>query len=108
MAVQAEVDSTFREVAKDFAAIRGRHLPDWRIFRVPRAAGASPHIWAGFIGGSFVFLSILTLVVGFIGEILLRIRLNQEMMLYFLRRHAWTEARDFQALPRSGGSSSRS
>ncbi|MCZ6774372.1 MAG: glycosyltransferase family 2 protein [Proteobacteria bacterium] len=66
------------------------------------AAAFSPHIWAGFVGGSFVFLSILILVVGFIGDILLRIRLNQEMMLYYLKRRAWTEARELQPLLRSG------
>lgn len=45
----------------------------------------SPHIWAGFVGGSFAFLGISTLMLGFIGEILVRIRLNQEQTLYLLR-----------------------
>lgn len=45
----------------------------------------SPHIWAGFIGGSFWFLGFTTLVTGLIGDMLVRIRLNQEEMLYALR-----------------------
>jgi hypothetical protein len=46
----------------------------------------SPHIWAGFVGGSFGFLGILTLVIGFLGDMLVRVRLNQETILYFLKR----------------------
>ena len=46
----------------------------------------TPHIWAGFVGGSFGFLAISTLTTGFVGELLLRIRRNQERMLYLLRR----------------------
>ena len=46
----------------------------------------SPHIWAGFVGGSFCFLSALTLVIGLVGDMLVRVRLNQETILYHLRR----------------------
>ena len=46
----------------------------------------SPHIWAGFVGGSLSFMGVLTLVIGFIGEILVRMRLNQEQILYLLKR----------------------
>ena len=45
----------------------------------------SPHRWAGFVGGSFGFLGILTLVLGLLGDMLVRIRLNQEEILYLLR-----------------------
>ena len=45
----------------------------------------SPHIWAGFVGGSFSFLGISTLMLGFIGDMLVRVRLNQEKILYQLR-----------------------
>jgi glycosyltransferase involved in cell wall biosynthesis len=51
-----------------------------------RAGSFTPHIWAGFVGGSFAFLAISTLTTGFVGELLLRIRRNQERMLYLLRR----------------------
>lgn len=46
----------------------------------------SPHIWAGFVGGSFCFLGVSTLVTGIVGDMLVRIRLNQETMLYHLKR----------------------
>lgn len=45
----------------------------------------SPHIWAGFIGGSFCFLGFTTLVTGLIGDMLVRMRMNQEEMLYTLK-----------------------
>jgi hypothetical protein len=46
----------------------------------------TPHIWAGFVGGSFAFLGIFTLVIGFLGDMLVSIRYNQEEMLYKIRR----------------------
>ena len=46
----------------------------------------SPHIWAGFVGGSFMFLGASTLILGFIGDMLVRIRLNQEKILFHLRK----------------------
>ena len=45
----------------------------------------SPHIWAGFVGGSFCFLGFSTLVTGLIGDMLVRIRMNQENILYHLK-----------------------
>lgn len=46
----------------------------------------SPHIWAGFVGGSFAFLTLITLIVGLVGDMLVRIRLNQEQVLYTLKK----------------------
>lgn len=54
----------------------------------------SPHIWAGFVGGSLCFTGILTLVIGLIGDMLVRVRLNQEKILYFLKRSRYPEAED--------------
>lgn len=45
----------------------------------------SPHIWAGFVGGSFCFVGVSTLVTGLVGDMLVRIRLNQENMLYYMK-----------------------
>lgn len=47
-----------------------------------RSGAFSPHIWAGFVGGSFSFLGLMTLVIGFLGDMLVRIRMNQEELLY--------------------------
>lgn len=53
----------------------------------------SPHIWSGFVGGSFTLLGLSTLTLGIIGEVLVRIRMNQERILYFLKRTSWERAR---------------
>jgi glycosyltransferase involved in cell wall biosynthesis len=50
-----------------------------------RSGAFTPHIWSGFVGGSFGFLGILTLIVGLIGDMLRRIRMNQEHILYLLK-----------------------
>lgn len=47
----------------------------------------SPHIWAGFTGGALCAVGLITLIIGFLGEMLKRIRLNQEVLLYYDRRH---------------------
>ena len=53
-----------------------------------RTGRFSPHIWAGFTGGSFVFLALACFLTGLLGSMLKRIRLNQEEMLYYLKsRH---------------------
>ena len=46
----------------------------------------SPHIWAGFVGGSFGFVGLVTLVMGLLGDMLVRMRRNQEEILSMLRR----------------------
>jgi glycosyltransferase involved in cell wall biosynthesis len=53
----------------------------------------SPHIWSGFLGGSFAFVALLTLVIGFLGDMLVRVRMNQEHLLYFAKHARWVEAR---------------
>ena len=50
-----------------------------------RTGAFSPHIWSGFVGGSCCFLGFSTFVIGLIGDMLVRIRLNQENILYHLR-----------------------
>lgn len=45
----------------------------------------TPHIWAGFVGGSFGFLGVSTLITGIIGDMLVRMRMNQEEILYHLK-----------------------
>jgi glycosyltransferase involved in cell wall biosynthesis len=49
----------------------------------------SPHIWAGFVGGSFCFLGTSTLIIALVGDMLVRQRLNQEEVLYFLKREMY-------------------
>ncbi|HPN35385.1 MAG TPA: glycosyltransferase family 2 protein [bacterium] len=46
----------------------------------------TPHKWAGFASGFFFFLSAVSLILGFILDMFARMRLNQEEMLYYLKR----------------------
>ncbi|NQT66383.1 MAG: glycosyltransferase family 2 protein [Actinobacteria bacterium] len=48
----------------------------------------SPNIWSGFVGGTFLFISIIFFAVGFIADVIKRIRINQEKILYLLKRNA--------------------
>ena len=57
----------------------------------------SPHIWAGFVGGSFVYLGLLTLVIGLVGDMLMRIRMNQEVILYHQKEEKWRAAGERQS-----------
>lgn len=50
-----------------------------------RTGAFSPHIWAGFVGGSFCFLGFTTVITGIVGDMLVRIRMNQEELLYRLK-----------------------
>ena len=50
-----------------------------------RAGRFTPHIWSGFVGGSLMALAAVCLLIGILGSILRRIRLNQEEMLYLAR-----------------------
>jgi len=48
----------------------------------------SPNIWSGFVGGTFLFIAIIFLVVGLSTDIINRIRINQENILYYLKRNS--------------------
>jgi glycosyltransferase involved in cell wall biosynthesis len=70
--------SVFLVIGFGFLGFLGLHYLDVGAF--------SPHIWAGFVGGSFCFLGFSTFVIGLIGDMLVRIRMNQENILYHLKR----------------------
>ena len=46
----------------------------------------SPNVWSGFVGATFFFLSVIFFIVGLSADILNRIRLNQENILYLLKK----------------------
>lgn len=46
----------------------------------------SPQIWAGFVGASLAALGILVLVTGVVAEMLKRIRLNLDTMIYYEKK----------------------
>ena len=51
-----------------------------------RSGMFTPHIWSGFVGGSLMGFAAVCLLIGILGSILKRIRLNQEEMLYFAKK----------------------
>jgi glycosyltransferase involved in cell wall biosynthesis len=68
----------FFAIASGFLGFLGMHYLETGAF--------TPHIWAGFVGGSFGFLAFTTMITGLIGDMLVRIRMNQEAILYHLKR----------------------
>jgi glycosyltransferase involved in cell wall biosynthesis len=48
----------------------------------------SPNIWSGFVGAAFFFLSVIFFIVGLSADILNRIRINQESILFLLKRNS--------------------
>ncbi len=48
----------------------------------------SPNIWSGFVGAAFFFLSVIFFIVGLSSDIMNRIRLNQESILYLLKKNS--------------------
>ena len=63
----------------------------------------SPHIWAGFTGGSLFALGVVLLIAGLTGEMLKRIRLNQELMLYYHRRSDLETSEPLRTQPPADG-----
>jgi glycosyltransferase involved in cell wall biosynthesis len=51
-----------------------------------RTGTFTPHKWAGFASGFLVILAILSFVLGFILDMFARMRLNQERILFLLKR----------------------
>lgn len=85
--------SFFSSLAAGFFAC-GLALLGFLLTHYLRAGSFTPHIWAGFVGGSFAFLGILTLVLAVLGEVLVRLRMGQEETLYLLKREAYEGASD--------------
>jgi glycosyltransferase involved in cell wall biosynthesis len=57
------------------------------MFHYFRVGEFTPHKWAGFVSGFFALLAVLSLMVGFILDIFARMRINQEEMLYYLKKN---------------------
>lgn len=75
----------FSAIASVFFAVAflsGGFLIAWRITH----GKFTPHIWSGFVGGFFFAMGMLCLLMGMIGDMLRKMRLNQERLLYFQRK----------------------
>ncbi len=59
----------------------------------------TPHKWAGFVGASFIALAAIIWVVGLLGDMLDRIRVNQEEMLYYQRKRELSETTPVSSEP---------
>lgn len=47
-----------------------------------------PNVWSGFVGGTFLFISIIFFIVGISADIIKRMRINQEEILYLLKKNS--------------------
>ncbi|OFW53754.1 MAG: hypothetical protein A2163_02535 [Actinobacteria bacterium RBG_13_35_12] len=47
-----------------------------------------PNVWSGFVGGTFLFISLTFFIVGISADTIKRIRVNQEEILYLLKRNS--------------------
>jgi glycosyltransferase involved in cell wall biosynthesis len=56
----------------------------WRLY----SGRFSPHIWAGFMGGSLFFFASSFFIIGLIADMSARLRKNQEDILFFLRSNS--------------------
>ena len=45
----------------------------------------TPHIWSGFVGGGFVLAAAFCFILGLLADMMVRLRHNQEEILYLLR-----------------------
>jgi len=75
----------FAAVAAGFGTAGGALLA-FLLVHYLRTGAFTPHIWAGFVGGSLAFVAVLSLLMGVLGDMLVRMRLNQEQLLYLQKR----------------------
>ncbi len=47
-----------------------------------------PNVWSGFVGGTFLFISVTFFIIGISADIIKRIRVNQEEILYLLKKNS--------------------
>ena len=59
-----------------------------------RTGGFTPNVWTGFVGGSLVFLGVSTYITALLADMLVRIRLNQEDLLYQTKRSGQRRSAD--------------
>ena len=69
-----------------FFFLIGLGLGIFFIIHYVKTGAFSPHKWAGFTGGFFFVVSVITLAIGFILEMFSRMRINQEEMLYYMKQ----------------------
>jgi glycosyltransferase involved in cell wall biosynthesis len=82
----------FASIAAGFF-VGGLALLGFLLWHYIQTGAFSPHRWAGFVGGALSFVGLITLVLGILGDLLVRLRRNQEEILYFLRQGSEADPR---------------
>lgn len=72
------------------AIILGGFLISWRVTQ----GKFTPHIWSGFVGAFFFAMGMICLLIGMVGDMLLKIRMNLERLLYFHRKDYYDKSRE--------------
>lgn len=72
------------------ALVLGGFLLSWRITH----GKFTPHIWSGFVGAFFFAMGMMCLLMGMVGDMLLKIRMNLERLLYFHRKDYYENLRE--------------
>ena len=80
--------SFFSTLAAGFFGV-GAGLLGFLLAHYLSSGSFTPHIWAGFVGGALTLVGVITLVIGIVGDMMVRIRMNQEKILYYLKRDAY-------------------
>jgi glycosyltransferase involved in cell wall biosynthesis len=75
----------FGVIAMGFFCV-GVLLLSWLSYHYLTTGKFTGQIWAGFTGGGFALVGLLLLIVGVVADMLDRIRVNQERILYLLKR----------------------
>jgi hypothetical protein len=47
-----------------------------------------PNVWSGFVGGTFFFVAVVFFIIGIAADMIKRVRVNQEEILYLLRKYS--------------------
>lgn len=84
--------SFFGTIALFFLTV-GAGLLGFLFWHYVGSGAFTPHIWAGFVGASFAFLGILTLVIAIVADMLVHMRMNQEQLLYLAKLQRWESIR---------------
>ena len=73
--------------------ITGTSLGMFLLFHYILSGKFTPHKWAGFSGLGLVVLGVVFFTIGLVADMLDRVRLNQEELLYFQRKREYQATR---------------